>query len=61
MSRAPLSLQSEEFVRAQIKLLGDIQERNKPTSAAWKAASRALRPLFAEMARRQKAGLLLNS
>lgn len=30
-----------------------IQKRNPPTSVAWQSASRALKPLFAEMARRQ--------
>lgn len=36
----------------------DIQKRNRPTSDEWQFASRALAPLFEEMARRQKAGLL---
>ena len=36
-----------------IEALQEIQKRNPPHSAEWKAASEALAPLFAEMARRQ--------
>lgn len=39
----------------RIEALQDIQGRNRPTSAAWQAASDALAPLFAEMAARQAA------
>lgn len=45
-------------VLAEISAWQDIQKRNPMTSEAWQFASRALAPLFSEMARRQKAGLL---
>lgn len=34
--------------------LQGIQKRNPPTSAAWQEASKALQPLFAEMAERTR-------
>jgi len=43
---------------ADIGALQAIQKRNQMSSAAWRAASDALAPLFAEMKRRQEAGLL---
>ena len=61
MKRVQLSAQSEEFIRAQIAVLGEVQERNPPKSATWRRASALLAPLFAEMERRQKAGLLVNA
>lgn len=39
----------------EIERLQGVQRRNPPSSAAWQGASEALAPLFAEMARRQRA------
>lgn len=41
-----------------IAALQNAQKRSPPSSSAWLAASAALAPLFAEMARRQKTGAL---
>jgi len=42
----------------RIEALQEIQRRNRPTSDVAMEASRLLQSLFAEMARRQSAGLL---
>lgn len=39
----------------EIERLQNIQKRHAPTSSEWIAASRELKPLFEEMARRQSA------
>ena len=40
---------------AQIEALQNIQKRNRMDSPEWQSASDRLAPLFAEMARRQRA------
>lgn len=50
-------VKTEELVR-RIEELQNVQKRNSPKTQAWADASKALAPLFAEMAKRQKAGLL---
>lgn len=45
-----------ESILIKIERLQDIQKMNPPGSREWQAASDALQPLFAEMARRQEAG-----
>lgn len=50
--------ESNAELRAAIEGLQEIQKRNPPDSFASRLASKQLQPLFAEMARRQKAGLL---
>ena len=39
-------------IREAIEILQDIQKRHAPTSTVWQEASRSLKPLFEEMARR---------
>lgn len=53
-----LTERDTQSLLADIGSLQGIQKRNPQSSAAWQAASTELAPLFAEMARRQKAGLL---
>jgi phage antirepressor YoqD-like protein len=50
--------ESNAQLRVQISDLQEIQKRNPLGSFASRLASKQLAPLFAEMARRQKAGLL---
>ena len=50
--------ESNAELRAAIEGLQEIQKRNPADSFAWRLASKQLQPLFAEMDRRQKAGLL---
>lgn len=45
-------------VIARIETLQGVQKINPPTSPNWQRASAELKPLFAEMCRRQKAGEL---
>lgn len=48
------SMQDTLTMAARIAELQQVQRRNSPSTAAWMKASRALQPLFAEMARRQQ-------
>jgi hypothetical protein len=50
-------METKDLLRS-IKALQAIQMRNSPKSAKWQKASEFLAPMFAEMARRQNAGLL---
>lgn len=50
--------ESNAELRAAIEGLQQIQKTNPPNSFASRLASKQLAPLFEEMARRQKAGLL---
>lgn len=45
-------------IEAQIAELQAIQKTHHHSQPAWQTASEMLAPLFAEMARRQEAGLL---
>jgi hypothetical protein len=48
---------SDDEVLYLIRELQAMQKRNPPTSKAWKDASRELKPLFREMARRYPNGV----
>lgn len=50
-----LAARTEADILQEIGSLQSIQKRNRPSSMEWQWASRELKPLFAEMARRQKA------
>jgi alkyl hydroperoxide reductase subunit AhpC len=50
-------LKTSELER-HIRALQTIQKRNSPKTAKWQKASEFLAPMFAEMAKRQKAGTL---
>jgi hypothetical protein len=48
----------QAMLEAEIVMLQNIQKTHNSTSSAWRMASDLLQPMFEEMARRQKAGLL---
>lgn len=50
-----LQTRTESQILEEIAALQEQQKRNRPSSLEWQWASRELKPLFAEMARRQKA------
>lgn len=50
--------ETTDEILALIDAYQGVQKRNPMTSPAWQDASAKLAPLFAEMARRQKAGVL---
>lgn len=49
-----LASRTEADLLQEIESLQSIQKRNPSKSIEWQWASRELKPLFAEMARRQK-------